>query len=458
MSHDARAADTPDPETLHRAEAKLRERVPPRTTPTWEIELLLSGATVFALLQVPGPLLHGARLVMARLDMTFGMPVLLVATYGLMVLYALIGMFVVHLAARAYWVALVGVNSVFPHGIDWARYRHGPIARREMQRQVPSLPVVIERADNFASLTFAFGMLLVLSALLGSLAALPVALAASLIAHYAFDGDNLQLVFFAAMALVLLPMMSAGLIDKLYGHRIAADGEPRTWLARVIRGYMSMPLSSIPAPLLLPLTTNLRGRRGYALFFVGLILLATAPMAQLFLSEGILRIDSYRYLAREGTVPGVHAHHYASLRDPEDISSAPFIQSEIVDGPYLRLFVPYMPERVDAAVEQHCPDLAEGAPLGDDDRAVAASAQAALLDCIAGAMPVSIDGAAVPLTLLAGSDPQTGMRGFVAMLPVGDLRPGQHELAVARLPSGEPGSARAERDRRRGPYRIAFWR
>ncbi len=44
------------------------ERLPPRTTPTWEMELLISGATVFALFQLPGALdqgLYGSRTVPA---------------------------------------------------------------------------------------------------------------------------------------------------------------------------------------------------------------------------------------------------------------------------------------------------------------------------------------------------------------------------------------------------------
>jgi hypothetical protein len=50
-----------DPATEHE-----RLRLPRRTTPTWEIEMLLSGAVVFALFQTPGPLQRWAELAAAR--------------------------------------------------------------------------------------------------------------------------------------------------------------------------------------------------------------------------------------------------------------------------------------------------------------------------------------------------------------------------------------------------------
>ena len=44
----------PDPQQ----DAAVPDAIPAKTTPTWEMELLLSGATVFGLLQLPDAL-HG---------------------------------------------------------------------------------------------------------------------------------------------------------------------------------------------------------------------------------------------------------------------------------------------------------------------------------------------------------------------------------------------------------------
>src|SRR5687768_6527251 len=98
----------------------IPEPIPRGTTPTWEIEMLLSGAVVFALLQLPEALDRSFDGAMTRLGSGWGAVAFLVYCYAKGIVYSLIGTFVLHLAARAYWIALVGINSVYPGGPKWA--------------------------------------------------------------------------------------------------------------------------------------------------------------------------------------------------------------------------------------------------------------------------------------------------------------------------------------------------
>ena len=96
-----------------------RESLPARTTPTWEMELLISGATVFGLLQLPGladRLLFHVHNSSAEPVAAFVLPLWIYVKSALLTLAAT---FVVHLALRGYWIALVGLSSVYPDGIRW---------------------------------------------------------------------------------------------------------------------------------------------------------------------------------------------------------------------------------------------------------------------------------------------------------------------------------------------------
>lgn len=75
----------------------------PDTSPTWELELLISGAVLFALFQIP-PLLNSffARLEPHTTTATIG-ALLFVQLYVRAIVYALIASFVVHLIGRADW-------------------------------------------------------------------------------------------------------------------------------------------------------------------------------------------------------------------------------------------------------------------------------------------------------------------------------------------------------------------
>jgi hypothetical protein len=132
-------------------------------SPTWELELLLSGAVLVALFQVSGVFDRTFDRVEPHTTRATAMPLFFAYLYGKAMVLALIATFVLHLASRGYWVGLVGLNSVFPNGVRWDQLRYGPITRELIRERLPALPPIIARLDNFCSALFSFGFLLVLA-------------------------------------------------------------------------------------------------------------------------------------------------------------------------------------------------------------------------------------------------------------------------------------------------------
>lgn len=457
-----------DIQQQERADASGPLTVPRLTTPTWEIELLLSAGLVFALFQVPGPLHEWTRLAAARLGNAGDMLISMALAYGLMAVYALIGMFLVHLTARAYWVALVGIHSVYPNGIRWDRFSGGPVARKEMQRQIPSMSALIERADNTASLCFAFGLVVVMSALLGALIAMPVVGLAILLSQWFFDGAHLTTLMTALMALVLLPMIGVGLLDRVIGKRLAPTAPvPTGPLARAVTFFQRSPLNRLPAPLMLMLATNQRGHRAYLLFFAALLIMLALLMADVALRRGGMPIDSYDYLPADpaGTADPRHYREFRSAAT--DPWREPSIDAMVANGDWLRLIVPYDPERHGVLVERRCVDGRAGADalaerlLREPPDQVRRDAERSVLDCLIRELDVRVDGAPVQGADYAFTrDPGTGLRGILAMLPLQGMAPGRHELRLANIGdehSWDDPEARA-RHQAQGPVRIPFWR
>ena len=454
---------TDAPQAQERAPERLT--VPRQTTPTWEVELLLSGAVVFALFQLPEPLHAWSAAATARMGAGGDMLVRLATVYALMVNYALIAMFLIHLTARAYWVSLVGIDSVFPGGVRWDSLRQGPIFRSEMQRQIPSFTRLIDRADNFASLCFAFGLLVVMSAVLGAGYAMPVAALSLLVSEYALDGQHLSMLFNVLLLAILFPLMLVGLADRILGRRKDARLDGR--LAAAIRWVYRLRLNSLPAPLMLMLTSNLRGRRGQVVFFGALLALMAALLLDLALRADRFRFDGYGYLPPDAGGLGADVRHYREWRDPGEASLVPSIDSATVTGDYLRVLVPYHPERHTALIEQRCAadramalGLAEA--LGTErPTPTRIAAERQVLDCLARETDLRIDGAApATVDLLFSQDPSTGLRGLLAVVPLHGLAPGRHALTLARVPPAEAwqsADALAEHAAL-GPLAIPFWR
>src|SRR5690348_14132693 len=134
----------------------------PDTSPTWELELLISGAVLFALFQIPGVLTSFFARIEPQTTSAMMTVVFFVQMYVKAIVYALIASFVVHLIARAYWVGLVGLHSVFPRGARWENFKSGPVTLELYRARLVSLPEIISRTDNFCSVIFSFAFLLVL--------------------------------------------------------------------------------------------------------------------------------------------------------------------------------------------------------------------------------------------------------------------------------------------------------
>lgn len=413
--------------------------VPRNTTPTWEVELLISGVAVFAALQLPGLLDDALFALRPRFGAGWSAPLGMVYVYAKTAAVILAATFVIHLLLRAQWIALVGLLSIHPRGIDWDRLEAGPLTREVERERLGSLDQVVERADNRATTVFAAGVtmamiLVVMTLLVGLVLAL-----ATLVP--ALDPGNALVALFAV---VLGTFALAQVADRRLGPRLPEGSRRRRWLRALLAVYARLGLGAAGNPVMGILASH-GGRRRVALLVAGIMLLATwGVVAALAAMRAPERLGSYALFPQpaEGA-PGVLARaHYDDERDPARDPLVPYVQSAVATGPYLRLVVPYEPQRDEAALRRHCPDLA-----GLAGAALAARAR----QCLRAVREVRLDGAVVETPFEVGGDPRTQRPALVAMLDLRGLARGRHELQVARSPSPDAGGTPA------APFRIPFW-
>jgi hypothetical protein len=439
-------------EEIHEAPAAEAAHVPPSTTPTWETELLISAAVVIALFQLPGVVDDFFDRWAPRLTGNLQALSFFLLLYAKIVLFALIATFVTHLCARGYWTALIGLRSVFPEGVRWEQAGKRPIFLATMRAELPPLAVTIERVDNFSSLIFGSGALLVILALYSLLVSVAALLLSGALSWLLFDGRRSDSVFFATMALVVVPLVLAGQIDRWFGARIPREGRLaraiRTWL----RWSLKVPLLRPANGLMLLYTSNLGRRRGMLLAVGGLYVLIALVFVQTMARRDELRLDSYAYFPA-GDQDVVVPRHYANARvDSSRFALTPYVQAETIADPYLRLFVPYAPSRINAAITERCRDVPAAQP-----RDATAARNAAVLACVATLLAVELDGKPIGDGFEFAMEPETGLRGFLAHIAIEGLPKGRHELTLERLPRAAStfGATDAEKLPRE---RIAFWR
>lgn len=423
------------------------DTLPRHTTPTWEVELLISGVAVFAMLQLPGWLNERMLMLLPRLGADLRAPMLALFVYANAAAVILAVTFAVHLLLRAQWIARVGMHSVYPDGINWEKLRDGPIVRA-VQRKLSGDPqAAIERADNRATTVFAVGVslastLIVLTTAIVLLFPAGYGLARLFTAHV-----DCALVFDAIVVVLIVPSVLLMALDRRIGARLAPNGRLYRAMTFLLFGYAIAGIGKGGTTMALLGSHHGERRTQIMVAFVSVacILLATAG---LFAGRHAMSIGSYE-LFPAFAASDAHAldnAHYDDQRDPLRDSAAPYVQSDVITGDYLRLVVPYRPDRDIPTQRKHCADALAAA----DDKA----RNFAMLSCLGGLHAVALDGnPLVDLRYDAGSDPRANRPALVAMIDVRGLAPGRHELSVA----GPPPADRADKDGTITDV-IAFWR
>ncbi len=448
---------SPDPgsknATAH-ASTDGRDLLPRHTTPTWEMELLVSGGTTFGLLQLP-PLLDRTffRLINGAV---FDQAWLLqyVWIYSKTALVTLILTFLLHLLLRGYWVALVGMNSVYPGGVRWGNLRMGPIARRLSESMAPSMETAIEIADNRASRVFGTGFgfaMLMLMPVVVVVFGLAAAMAVHAVAPVAPSGG----VFGIAVGALVVPLIVASVVDRHAGARLATGGAIARGLERILRTYRRFGVDR-RNNLLISLFVSHEGRPRMMLAAVLVLVpvMSVTLLPTLSQDQGMVFAD-HNLVADGGSA---HPGFYADSGSDRAVEwPRPWIESRVATGPYLAVFVPYLPLRQVPAMRAACPaalspaDLGSArVPTGPTTGVAAEPAPTTAAACLARLADLRLDGVALDLSFDVSADPQTGQRGILAMVPMRNVAEGRHELSLA-----VPTATSADRS---GRYRIPFWK
>jgi hypothetical protein len=402
------------------ADAEAMDRLRDRTD---ELELIISSLTIFALFSLPGWWFEKMADVYTHLSTslviagTLGTALLAGACYGLA------ACFVVHLMARAYWVGLIGLRTVFPRGINWEKTPGlGPVSRQYYRDTLPDLETVIAKTDKLASSLFAVISMLTLSVLwFGTI--LVVVLAAAGLAGSQFGFTNAAIVI-ASLALATLflgiPLLLY-ILDGLLAARFRGLRESPAFatLVRMMRRIASI---AYPQRLVLPVQLTLQSNTRPFIFFVAL---ATSVIAIVVIGNiqaaawtRFTLSGEFTYLDDTRIEQGFRSIHYEDMFSSslDHLRAWPRIDSFRQSGSFVRLFLPYQPLRDNLVLDALCGSASEALDT---------------VDCLRGLWQVRIDGQPVPMAdFLPAERADLGMRGLIGLAPLAGLKPGLHQIEV----------------------------
>ncbi|WP_422858962.1 hypothetical protein ACOKFD_16705 [Flagellimonas sp. S174] len=391
---------------------------------SWEAELLVSAVAIFAILKSFGAIDWLVIEFIDNLDPSQYLIGYAVVVCGYLAVGVLACMFIIHFALRAYWIGLVGLNSVFPdYSLKDSVY--SSIYTEKLLQILPKLPKTIAKVDELCSVIFSAAFSLMMIYLYFTLVA------------------TLYLIIFNLLKdlvpywILLIPAYIIGLIF-IIGVLISIPANmkrnhQKKRLQHVFFVYSSFGNKLLYGPLyknimqiFMIFGSNFKRKKS----LVRLVIV----MSLAGVCFGGIRMgqSNYGYLivGLENTDTTRIENSYYATTNTSDFLLTPEIQSDIIDSKGIKLFVPIMEHEI-RNLSQAC-DLKEYPrfkKLPDNERQ---QKRQEYLDCYQKKHIIRIDEKVIPTEFIKADHPVTQQFGIITYMNTADIKKGMHMLQIEK--------------------------
>ncbi len=348
-------SEEPSPGSISSADKdKLREL----TAQSWEMELAISGVAIFAVLQLPDLLDQGFDYLHYNLiTQTEGLPGLLPMLAFNMTksaCYVLFLAFLVNFVMRAYWVGLVGLLAVYPSGI---RYDKIPFistyAQEQMAKDLGPLDRYIIRLDRRCNIVFATAFLLVLMIFLIA-SGYVLVLFVYLLLRPALPAETWEMLKIGVYSMAALYFLATFVLSQKRVRQHPVGTKLQYKLVRFNQFLMlgiHKPISFISNTFYSNISTKYILRTTILIMVVFMGAFLVEFIADLSRTDQRVQVLGSRHLY----TARIDEHYvnplaYDNLRDENDYLAPGSIQADVIQEPYIRLFIAY-PKNLDTLLK-----------------------------------------------------------------------------------------------------------
>lgn len=422
------------------------------TDKSWNLELIISGAAIFLANYLPDAVdnllkYYLQNWVMDENISKITLP-LLAFSFMKVVAWVLIFTFVVHFVMRAFWAGAVGLHAVYTDGI---RYEQLPwmtdFSREQSRERFGTLADYILRLDRLANQIFSVAFLIALTSMGISFGYLLVFSIINVVPVYVGKdiGKWISGVFLIMVSIMaLLPMVMQSLMRS-------PTWSAKPWVQNLAKwtmqkaGFILMPFIYKPLTYLnLTFNSQIPKKRllrnmflCFGVFFSFVVFTFVTTLTQL---SGRNIIQNRQFYASQRNEHTLSSGVYDNLRSQSDRLPPVSIPTEVVEGPFLRVFVDY-PKLLDAAISQHCQTPHWPDSLSKQQRRF--RSDSVHISCLDAFFKLKInDSLMVHPDWMFHEHPVAGSPGLVAYLPSKTFKPGKNKLLVEVPSSSKPDSLR----------------
>lgn len=309
---------------------------------SWQAELVLSGLLITILFQLPDMFTSWIEHSIIHTNELEYMFFSLASVYFMIGIYCLIFFFGIHLILRGIWIALLGLDSVFPKGIDVnVKGVMNETYWQKTKQDYPNLTKYCVDLDENCSLIFSLATAVTMAVVSTSvIIQLSFYLIRSLNAIFPIIGDN---IVYIGIGLYLIYMVMA-IVSRYFGKRNTKN----KFIIKLITFYSSM--SGIVFSLYVfkkpfgyitnILSSNITSKKSSRLMAFSCAIMGYFGATVFGNMDTSLHFKIKNYYSFNNKPEELLNINYENLINKESSIYTPIIQSDVVNDPFLKVFIP----------------------------------------------------------------------------------------------------------------------
>ena len=388
---------------------------------SWNAELLVTTISIFGALQLFDLVAWLANFFIDNLDSSQYLVAYGIVYFSLLAVSIMMSMFVIHFILRAYWVGLLGLNSVFPdYSIENSAY--SPLYTKKLLATLPKLKDSIKKVDELCSVIFSVAFtFLLLYLYLGIFNTIYLLLFNLLVDYVPSYILLIPMYFIAGLMIVQTLLVLLGSKGKN-----RENEHLQSWTVRLVRFVAVIlygPFHKAITQVMMIFGSNYKKKKN--LVYLVILFLTSG----IFLSVFKMFDTNIPFLINQKQVFDVtksQAAFYASEDVAVDFLLYPEIESDVIHSDVVRLFIPIY-EHEKKLRKGVCEAILETKSETRDTKV------AALLECYSQYNYVSInDGESLELDFLGRYHTKTEQFGIITYIPLTDIERGMHKIKVRK--------------------------
>lgn len=388
---------------------------------SWEAELLISAIAIFGTFQLFGFIGWATNKFIDYLDPSQYSIAYMITYMGLMAVSILATMFVIHFFLRAYWVGLVGLNSVFSdYSIQDSLYSE--IYTKNLLSTLPKLKDTIQLVDELCSVIFSAAFSFILTYFYIALIASGYLLLYNLISDYVA-----KVILFIPVVLILTVIVLQAILEIVGNTRKFKQHENLQLLlfriSKVVYIVIHGPLYKYLLQITMIFVSNFKKNKSLVVLILSFLAIGIGVAAFKQSDTNIpYLMDQSEYFDEAKVYPS----YYKTENENRDYLLSPELDSDVIEAGVIKIFIPTY--KHEARIQQEVCGTFES----EDEKSESKLEKTFELNCYHQYHQVLLDDQPLNIQFLTSRHPQTKQWGIVGYIDTRGLEVGNHALTVKK--------------------------